>query len=81
MQRLASGDEPDPDLEPVVTDTADVALAEVRGPFAKMPLARLVGVRHGDRSGRLGLDVSRARFGHDGLTVAEQDVAVDLLHQ
>jgi hypothetical protein len=80
MQRLATRDESDTNLESVVPHAADVALAKLRRPFSDVTLARLVGVRHGDRSRRLDLDWSRARFGHEGVAVEEACVPVELLH-
>ena len=69
VQRFATGDRADAEVEPVLASAADEALAEVGDPTADMPLARLLGDLERDRSGRVELHGRRSRLGDERVAV------------
>ena len=79
VQRLASRDETDTDLETVLANTTDETLAELRCPVSDMPLPRRIGHGDGDRSRGFEVDRCRTRFGDERVAVEElRAVAVAL---
>ena len=80
MQRFATGDRADAEVEPVLASTADEALAEVGDPTADMSLARLLGDVERDRSGHGELHGSGSSLGDERVAVEQADavtVALD----
>ena len=73
MQRFASGDRADAEVEPVLASTADEALAEVGDPTADMSLTRLLGDLERDRSGHVELHGSGSSLGDERVAVEEAD--------
>ena len=82
MQRLAAGDWTDADLEPVLANAADEALAELWTEASDVPFAR--GLRNLERDRRRSVDVDgpRARVGNERVTVAKSNaLAVSFDHE
>jgi hypothetical protein len=76
MQRLATRNPSHTDLEAVIPDPTDVALAEVRAPVANVALARRLGVGDPDGLRRLDSDGCRSCLGDEGVAVEEEDTPV-----
>jgi hypothetical protein len=79
MQGLAARNEPDPDLEPILSNAAHVALPEVRAPLADVALACFLGGGERDGRRRIDVDTRRSRLGDDGPTVEEAHNPFDLI--